>query len=149
MDRTGKRPFVFFASLWTASFFLNFFWECVHGLLFQDHPGMAASLYVPMMIEMACYDAFGVSGLYLLVSLIFRSLLWENTIQHLAVFTLLALVAAMCFEYVAVHVLHAWRYLPAMPVLSGIGLLPLLQLAVTGLSAVLAARRISSGGNGV
>ncbi|MBM3162411.1 MAG: hypothetical protein FJZ79_03640 [Chlorobi bacterium] len=148
METKRKRQISFFSALWVTAFFLNFFWESLHGLLYRDHPAMAASGYVPMMVEMACYDAFGVSGLYLLVSLILRALLWENTVRHLALFTLLALVAATCFEYAAVHVLHAWSYLPSMPTLSGIGLLPLLQIAVTGLSAILAAGRISFSSGG-
>jgi len=144
MDTKRKRQTSFFAALWTAAFFLNFFWESLHGLLYRDHPGTAASGYVPMMLEMAVYDAFAVSGLYLLVSLLCRTLLWKITFRNGTVFVVAALCAAFSTEYAALHILHAWRYLPSMPTVFGVGLLPLVQLAVTGVAAILAASRLSA-----
>ncbi|MGB8247748.1 MAG: hypothetical protein WCE98_07030 [Chlorobium sp.] len=144
MKTKRKRQASFFASLWTAAFFLNFFWESLHGLLYLDHPAMAAAGYVPMMLEMAVYDAFAVSGIYLLVSLLCRTLLWKITIRNVAVFAFAALCAAFSTEYTALHLLHAWFYLPSMPTVFGVGLPPLLQLAVTGVAAISAAGRLSS-----
>ncbi|MCF8383816.1 MAG: hypothetical protein K9G39_09570 [Chlorobium sp.] len=143
METKRKRQISFFAALWTTAFFLNFFWESLHGLLYRDHPAMAASGYVPMMVEMAVYDAFAVSGLYLLVSLLCRTLLWKITMHNVTVFSVAALFAAFSTEYAAQHVLHAWFYLPSMPTVFGVGLLPLFQLAVTGVAAILAASGLS------
>jgi len=144
METAGRKTPVFFASLWIVAFFLNFFWECLHGLLYQDHPQMEAIIYVPMMVEMAFYDAVAVSGLYLFHALVFRSLLWGNTVSHIAVFFLAAIITAAVVEYAAAHLLHAWNYLPSMPTVAGIGLLPMLQLAVTGVASIFAAERLSS-----
>lgn len=144
METAGRKTLFFFASLWIAAFFLNFFWESLHGLLYQDHPEMEAIRYVPMMVEMAFYDAFAVSGLYLFHALVFRSLLWENTVSHIAIFFLAAIITAAVVEYAAAHLLHAWNYLPSMPTVAGIGLLPLLQFAVTGVASIFAAERLSS-----
>lgn len=144
MTTTGRRQIVFFAALWIVAFFLNFFWESLHGLLFVDHPAMEAASYVPMMLEMASYDAVAVLGLYLFVALVFRSLLRENTVSHTALFSIAAIIAAAVGEYAAVQILHAWAYLPSMPTVSGIGLLPLMQLAVTGVASIFVAGKLSS-----
>ncbi len=144
METKRQRQISFFAALWTTAFFLNFFWESLHGLLYRDHPAMAASGYVPMMVEMAVYDAFAVSGIYLLVSLLCRTLLWKITIRNVAVFAFAAFCAAFSTEYTALHFLHAWFYLPSMPTVFGVGLPPLFQLAVTGIAAIPVAGKLSS-----
>jgi hypothetical protein len=139
----AKREILFFAALALASFFLNFFWESLHGLLFQGHPAMQAVRYVPMMLEMSCLDTVSISGLYLFVSLVSRSLVWQNTFRNCVIFVSAALIADYGTEYAAVHIRHEWGYLPEMPQIFGVGLLPLVQLALTGLSAIVIAGKVS------
>lgn len=139
---------MFFLALWIASFFLNFFWESLHGLLFQDHPAMAAVRYVPMMLEMAVYDAFAVSGVYLLVSLLNRAPVWRPTLRNILLYEVLAVFTAAFTEHAAVRILHQWAYLPSMPLVFGLGITPLVQLALTGLVSILAAGRISFSSGG-
>jgi len=142
MSETKSRLFFVFMIL--SAFLLNFFWESLHGLLFQDHSGMPAGRYVPMMVEMALYDALGICAIHLVVSLYRRMLLWPLTRSNAMIFTAVALLAAAAVEFIAVHVRHEWAYLPSMPVVFGIGLLPLVQLALTGLAAIALAQKLSS-----
>jgi len=108
-------------------------------------PGNSLPLYDGRdLLYNTIYDAFAVSGLYLFHALVFRSLLWENTVSHIAVFFLTAIITAAVVEYAAAHLLHAWNYLPSMPTVAGIGLLPLLQFAFTGVASIFAAERLSS-----
>jgi len=51
--------------------------------------------------------------------------------------------AAYGVEYVSLSLLHLWQYGPAMPLVLGVGLFPLLQLSLTGLFSVIAARAIA------
>ncbi|NTV98109.1 MAG: hypothetical protein HGA70_02990 [Chlorobiaceae bacterium] len=143
MDANGKNQQLFFISLPAIAFFLNYFWESLHGLLFQGHPEFHAIMYVPMMIEMAVYDSFSIMGLYLFVALFARKLLWPVTLRNCAIFTAAALTAAWGTEYAALHVRHEWAYLPGMPMLLGVGLLPLLQLALTGIASIVVSRQVS------
>jgi hypothetical protein len=136
MNANGKHRLRFFIALPTAAFFLNYFWESLHGLLFLGHPELPAMRYVPMMIEMAAYDSFSIMGLYLFVSLFARKLLWPVRLRNCSIFIAAALTAAWGIEYAALHVMHAWAYLPGMPVVFGVGLLPFLQFAVTGIVSV-------------
>jgi hypothetical protein len=136
MNADGKHQLRFFIALPATAFFLNYFWESLHGLLFQGHPELPAMRYVPMMIEMAFYDSFSITVLYLLVSLVARKLLWSVNLRNCTIFITAALTAAWGIEYASLHVMHAWAYLPGMPVVLGVGLLPFFQLAVTGIAAI-------------
>ncbi|ASQ90522.1 hypothetical protein CHL67_05960 [Prosthecochloris sp. GSB1] len=144
MSSSKNMAGLFFLSLVTSAFFLNFAWESFHGLLFQNHPVMPASRYVPMMVEMSLYDASGIVAFYLVVSACLRILLWPTIPANVMIYLAVALLGAAAIEFVAVHVLHEWAYLPSMPAVFGIGVLPLVQLPLTGLASIVLARRFSS-----
>jgi hypothetical protein len=139
----SKRKAAFAASLFLVAFMTNFFWESAHGLLYAGNREMPAAIYVPKIGQAALLDALSLLGLYLLTALISRRFIWRPAGTSLAVFTLSALCGAWVVEYVAVSVLHAWAYTPAMPQVFGAGVSPLLQLPLTGLAALFAARRLT------
>ena len=146
MDIIGKKRVLFFAALAVTSFLANFCWESLHGLLFQAHPGMAASDYVPMMLFMALMDSLGITLLYFITALVFRTWFWIPGLPQLSFFFFSALAAAYGVEYVALFVLHTWKYLPSMPLIFGVGLFPLIQLSLTGLLSVFVARQVAGNG---
>jgi hypothetical protein len=146
MEIRGKKGPMFFAALASAAFLINFCWESLQGLLYEAHPGMAASDYVPMMLFMACMDTLGILALYFLTALVSRRWFWSLDLRNGTIFFLSALVAAYAVEYVALFLLHLWQYRPLMPRLFGVGLFPLLQMSLTGLFSVVAARQVAGNG---
>jgi hypothetical protein len=146
MEISGKKGSIFFTALAAAAFLVNFCWESLQGLLYEAHPGMAASDYVPMMFFMSLMDTLGVIALYCLTALFSRKWFWSNDVRNSSFFFFSALVAAFAVEYVALFMLHLWQYRSSMPSLFGVGLFPLLQLSLTGLFSVFVARH--GAGNG-
>lgn len=136
----------FFLLLYASAFLLNFCWECWHGLWYEAHREIAARVYVPMMLQMALLDAAAVIGMHLFTAMLSRKLDWQPGPGTIALFCLAGALPAWLVEYVAVARLHAWAYLPSMPTLFGVGLSPLLQLPLTGLAGVLAARAATGAG---
>jgi hypothetical protein len=141
-DETG-RPMLYFPVLYALAFVFNFCWESWHGLLFAAHMPLPAVTYVPMMVQMGLVDALAILGMQLFTALVFRKLVWKQEPGTLAVFSLCGMLPAWAVEFVAVDVLHAWAYTPAMPILFGVGLTPLLQLPLTGSAGVLIARAVA------
>jgi hypothetical protein len=140
MNGDSLHRIVFFTVLYLSAFLLNFFWESGQGLLYIAHQEFAARVYVPMMVQMSLLDALSITGLYLLTSLVARSLVWRIDVRNLALFSLSGAVAAWSVEYVSVNLLHIWAYTSAMPMLFMVGLSPLLQLSLTGLLSIFVAR---------
>jgi hypothetical protein len=142
---TGERRQyqLFFALLYFQAFVFNFCWESLHGMLYEGHQSLAASVYVPMMLRMALFDALAITGLYLLTSLFSGTLVWSPGRKNSAVFFLAAIVASYAVEYFSVHIFYAWAYGELMPILFGVGLAPLLQLSLTGLLSVIFALGLS------
>ncbi|NTU45713.1 MAG: hypothetical protein HGA99_09395 [Chlorobiaceae bacterium] len=144
MTQRWRKTLSFSAALPLTAFLLNFCWESLHGLLFEAHPGMPADEYVPMMLFMALMDTLGIVALYLFTALIVRRWSWVCSWRNNSIFFLSALAAAFTIEYISINVLHLWHYRTAMPVVFGVGLLPLFQLALTGLLSVFVAGRFAS-----
>ena len=143
METTRHKTVIFFVTLAVTAFFTNFCWESLHGLLYKAHPGMPASAYVPMMLTMAAMDSLGITGLYFFTAFVAHRWFWELGLLNSLCFFLSGIVSAFAVEYVSIFVLHLWQYAPSMPVLFGIGLIPLFQLSLTGLLSVFVARKVA------
>jgi hypothetical protein len=146
MEITGKKGAISIATLAVTAFLANFCWESLQGLLYEAHPAMEASDYVPMMLFMSLMDTLGIMALYCLTALFSGRWFWSPDLRNNSFFFLSALVAAYAVEYVALFMLHLWQYRPLMPRFFGVGLFPLLQLSLTGLFSVFLDRH--SAGNG-
>jgi hypothetical protein len=136
----GLRLHVFYPVLMASAFLLDFCWESWHGLLYRAHQELPALVYVPMMVQMALVDALAITGMQLFVALFAKDFLWRCSIRNVALFCAVGALPAWGVEYTAVSRLHLWAYTPLMPTLFGVGLSPLLQLPLTGLAAIIAAR---------
>ena len=131
-------------SIITFSFLLNFVWESFHGVFLYDMSAFSVESYVIMLARCAVVDGLLVLLIYAIVGLAWRNIFWlrsPNT-QQLAFFSAVSIVTAAFIEYRALFITHAWQYSPLMPTVLGLGLSPLVQLAVTGIIAIQFTRRI-------
>jgi len=127
--------------LWKNSIFLlvtayliNFVWETTHSVLYSGIASVSYNRYMPILHRASITDAFLVLGMFLLTAIIYKEFKlkkWE--IKHYSLFVILGLIAAIWIEYRAVFLLGKWSYAATMPTIFGIGLTPLIQLALTGL----------------
>lgn len=82
---------------------------------------------------------------YLLTAIVFRDLYWpERRPWTAGAFMLAAGLGFTIFsEWYNVYVVGAWAYQPAMPLVAGIGLTPLLQWLIVPVLMILIVRRLA------
>jgi len=116
------------------AFLLNFVWESVHAVLFYEgHAEYTAGFFTRMVLYASFVDALLILGMFCAGCLLFRTVCWlENYKGKEVLFTIiLGTIIAIVIEIKAL-VLNQWTYSKLMPTIFGIGLSPLVQLAVTG-----------------
>jgi hypothetical protein len=126
------------------AFLMNFFWESLHAVyLYRDHD-ISSAAYVPMLLAMSFKDSLIILGLFFFIAFLKRSIDWlESGLgAPLAGFILLSVLTAAAIEWFSVAVFSRWNYLETMPTVFGVGLSPLLQLAITGLLTVWLSKKI-------
>ncbi len=119
------------------SYLFNFIWESIHSVWLYGGHNFGADRYVRMVSYASGVDALLVLGIFFFIGLAWKNAFWlksMNSLQVLVVLLAGMLISGM-IEYRAVYVLKEWRYGPAMPLVLGIGLSPLVQIGVTGLLA--------------
>jgi hypothetical protein len=101
--------------------------------------------YFRLISYVSLVDASLIIGIYLIVGFIFNDLFWINKIKSKfsSLFVILSLLVAVWIEYRGVYLLQKWSYSSLMPVVFGIGLSPLMQLAITGLISLFIVKRIN------
>jgi len=119
LAQTPKKLITVFA----LAFVLNWVWEIVHSAFYTHYRGGAITAFI--LLRAALVDA----GIILALVLIAR----EFKLNRSSVVVAGGLVAALIIELWALQT-GRWAYNPLMPVLPivGVGLTPLIQLAVTG-----------------
>lgn len=128
--------------LWTAgsavfalAFLLNFAWEAVHAVLFYEaHADFAAGFFTRMALYAAFIDALIIFGIFAAGCLLFtRKGCWLEHYRGREVgFTILAGIIIAAVIEIKALLLGQWQYNELMPRVFGLGLSPLVQLAVTG-----------------
>jgi hypothetical protein len=117
-------------------FFFNLLWEVAHSLLYDwNSPPLINDIYVycPRIIFFATlFDAVWIFTFILWNSLIRRKFDWLLYPQKrdFIVFVGIGIIQAIFIELFAV-IFNQWEYNQFMPVIFGIGLTPLIQLALT------------------
>ena len=135
------RPLVIYAIF---AFGLNFVWESLHApYLYASHTFTMS--FWPLMAYVSSVDTA-------LLLLIFfgGALLWQNwqwflraDVERQNFYVIMAgITIALIIEVKAVYIFHQWTYSDLMPTIFGIGLSPLVQLALTGLAALWICRAI-------
>lgn len=116
-------------------FVLNTVWEFSHHPLYIDLSGIPK--YTHLIIA-SLADAFILLGIFMVVSLKNKNLTWiahPDTSDYVFV-VCVSLVVATFVELINLN-LGRWKYTAVMPTLFGIGVSPLIQLALTGIIALI------------
>ncbi len=113
------------------AFFLNVVWEFSHCQLYKTCWGMKFSTLTKLLLKMSAKDGIWISIFYLITFLIFRNSNPLDNWTQVALFAVIALSFAFIDEKISVQA-GRWEYGPKMPLFLGVGLTPLLELAVTG-----------------
>ncbi|MEX2055112.1 MAG: hypothetical protein WD972_02925 [Candidatus Andersenbacteria bacterium] len=133
------------AELFIVAFFLNYLWESWHAVYLYHgfaHPPLTYVRSLPeflhLITRVSLTDAVLITVIALLGVSIWRDWSWftHPTTQQYSFFIAAALVVAIAIEIKGVYLFKQWSYSPLMPTLFGLGVSPLLQLAVTGLIAM-------------
>lgn len=123
-------PFWSLAAIFSFSVPLNYGWEITQGFLYVGMSGIAESWWhcfvaslgdgvLVGVIQLIGWCAFGRADWFI----------WPGSRRY-AVMLGSGLVIGVAVEWVAVEVLHRWRYTEQMPLIPGaeIGLIPVLQM---------------------
>lgn len=137
----------FLAALFAQSFLLNFIWEVTQMPLYLS-TGMGEReeylTFLNVHWTVSIFDAATVLAAYILIGAIRRNLRWglASDERGWAFFVFGLLIWQILTEYLAVYVYHRWAYAPAMPLVFGIGVSPLAQMAVLGPLAIFLIRHL-------
>lgn len=116
------------------AFFLNFVWESIQAVfLYAGHAEFSAMFFVRMVVYASTIDGLLITSVFVAGCLLFKSDCWlESYKKKEVLFTVvLGVVIAAIIEIKALF-LGQWQYAELMPTIFGIGLSPLVQLAITG-----------------
>jgi len=128
--------------IFISSYLLNFVWESFHAVFLYEGHNFNSMKYVLLINYVAIMDGLLILVAYFIISLLWRNSLWIKQMRknQIYLFIVIGLIIAIIIEYKAVFLEGRWSYNPLMPTIFGIGLSPLLQLAVTGIISVWFAR---------
>ncbi len=123
-------------SVFLIAFLLNLLWENLHSLLYLWNILPLKNdvyFYVYKILKASVIDAFLIVFIFLLNSLYRKNFNWVKEVKRgdYLLFLFLGLIFAVIIEIKA-KILNLWSYSESMPLVFGIGLTPLIQLAVTG-----------------
>jgi len=121
------------------SFILNLIWEFLHYSLYIDNSGISGSIH---WIIASVGDAVFILIILLIVSFANGDFKWINKVKKIdyVLVIVLGFLTAILIEIRALYV-ERWDYTSAMPTLWGIGISPLLELAVTGVVSLWVAEK--------
>ncbi len=118
--------------IFVVSFLLNVIWEFSHCLLYKTCWKMKWRALTGLLLKMSVKDGVWISIFYLISYMMFGSLNPLDNWMQVWVFAGIALIFAFIDETISVN-MNRWEYGPKMPLVYGVGLTPLLELAVTGI----------------
>ena len=134
---TTKKRF-FIAGL--IALILNIIWEFSHHFLYVDLSGIPKYSH---LIIASFADMLIILGIFAIVSLKNKNLNWIKNPSKFDYFMVvfLGLIIAIFIEMINLN-LGRWKYTLAMPTLFGIGISPLIQLALTGIISLIFVKQI-------
>ena len=131
------------AALVIFSALLNVVWEVLAISFYETVPSATTGHGFPVGCLLAAMGDVGITLIaYGTASAIgTRRWIFRPSIATFATFLGIGLLVTILFEYVNVSVLHRWSYGSGMPMIAGIGTLPLLQWLVLPPIVIWLARR--------
>lgn len=128
MDRLSLKQTL---TVFVTASMINLAWEVAHSPLYETALAMTVKEYSPMILEMSLKDGLWITLFYAISAILFKNADILKNRTRLWVFVVMALTFSFLDEKISLT-LGRWEYAEAMPTLFGIGLTPLLELAVTG-----------------
>ncbi len=126
---------VLLLQIFVVGFLLNLIWEFAHCQLYETCRRQTWAQNAPLLIKMSLKDGLFIVLFYSLTALIFRQADILSNTYAVAFFLILALGFAFINEKISAR-LKRWTYANIMPTVGGVGITPLLEIAVTGLLAI-------------
>jgi hypothetical protein len=118
--------------IFIAGFITNLIWENAQAPLYESF-----SQHFVFCVAASIVDAAVVVGLYVMVGLLRRNIFWllNITIKDIIILLISGIVTSIAFEELALSN-GSWNYNENMPLIFGLGLVPLIQLAVLSIISV-------------
>ena len=116
------------------SFILNFVWENLHFSLYAGN-SFGFNSHLALMLYASLVDAFFILLVFLFIGLINKKINWKLNKKNLVLFSAFLISISLLIEIRAL-ITGRWVYSSNMPTILGIGLSPLVQLALTGLISI-------------
>lgn len=117
-------------------FALNVIWEFAHCQLYETCRRQTWAQNIPLLLTMSLKDGFFIVLFYVITALLWQK---DNILTSwgpLITFLIIALGFAFIDEKISTR-RGRWEYAKHMPTIAGVGLTPLLEIATTGLLAIL------------
>jgi hypothetical protein len=93
---------------------------------------MPTGRYVKLICAMSAKDSFWILLFFLISAFLFQNISIMQDYTQLGFFVLLSLGFAFIDEKISTK-MGRWEYAPSMPTVFGVGITPLLEIAVTGI----------------
>jgi hypothetical protein len=144
MKKKVAEVLLVFLFIFAISFLLNFVWESFHSAFLYEGMDFAAKKYVLMVSYVSAVDGSLIFGIYLLLCFLWRDIFWLRKMNRKHGYSafIAGLAIAAVIEYRRIYITMSWRYNQLMPTIFGIGLSPLVQLSITGVTTFWLTRRI-------
>ena len=128
--------------IFITGFITNLIWENAQAPLYTGYKGFGQHFLFCLVASVI--DGLVVLAFYLIISLLRRDSFWLFNIKASDILMLfvLGLFTAILFEKWALKT-GTWNYTEQMPVIFGMGLLPMLQLAILSFVTVYAVRYLA------
>ncbi len=145
--KNGKIAFLrILLAIFILSYLLNLLWEVSHSLLYNwDKLPLKNDVYfyIPRILQATFADALIISGIFLLNCLFRRGYKWIPMPKRADYLVLISagLISSILIEVNALN-RNLWSYNQYMPLVFGIGLTPLIQLAIIGTIVISLTRRV-------
>lgn len=119
------------ARIFLFAFPLHFFWELLQSPAYTFNSAPMAGFW-PCLLYCTSVDVLITLGIFWVIALAFKNRYWfgKPSAPQIAFFLSLSVLSSVIAEYINVFVQQDWAYAPAMPLIFGIGLLPILQWLV-------------------
>ncbi len=112
-----------------VAFFLNLLYELLHSVLYTTCLSAPLKKYLHLIMKAALFDGISIAVIYYATSLVF------DGYRQIIAFLILSLLFAYAWERYSLQA-GKWEYSKEMPLLGGVGITPLVQLALTGILSV-------------
>lgn len=127
--------------IFIVGFITNFIWENAQAPLYEGHESF--SQHFLFCLVASIIDGVVIVGFYLIISTLRKNFLWLENIKITDILILLFLgsVTAIIFEVLALKI-QTWNYTDRMPLIYGLGLMPLIQLSILSVLSIYLVRTL-------